>query len=1060
MITFSRGIAAIALLTCVSQSFAQSTATVVGTVRDTTGAVVPSAVVTATNLQTGLTVRRESSSDGAFKLPLLPVGIYDVAIEKSGFQRYVQSGVTLAVNDNATIDATLALGGVADAVTVAASAPLIETQNGTLKGLVDRQRIVDLPLNGRDITQLMSTQAGVISQSQSSSEGNAFVVNGSRGNGVAYTLDGGMNTDSYRNYSGLFPNPDAIQEFSVQTNNFSAEYSNATGAVVNVITRSGTNQFHGTLFEFLRNGDLNARNFFAATRDSLKRNQFGGTVGGPIRHDKLFFFFAYQGTTLRTDPQLARQVLPTVAMRAGDFSGFAPIADPLTGKQFPNNQVPASRLSPVTQAFLKYLPVPASSDGSRFTGFPSKPDTNEYTGKVDWNLRYHRITGRYFYNHLTRPFTANVNDYASMYTSDAARTDQPYSQWTANDVWTISPSVLNDITFAYRARRTLNDWAAVKLPLTAADAGVQGIAVKKPASVYINVSGGFLARPGWYYDKNDSDTQVRDTLTWISGRHELKFGGEYLRTANNIKNDFRTMGLFNFNGSITGNAMADFMIGSVYQFWQGGGEYKSLDGNRGGLFVQDNYRLKQNLTLNLGLRWDPELPFHDSLGRVQCFVPGAQSVRFPNAPAGYLNAGDPGCPNGGFKADYGAFSPRFGFAWRPHGEKTVVRGGFGLFWDPQFTILYNTFVDSAPFSPQIVNYGVPFGNPYGATTNPFPGAFAPFNPPGNVAFIKPLGQFGVFAPGFQPSYQESFNLTIEREIVRNLVARTSYVGNLGRHLSYPLDINYARYVPSGSTVANIQQRRPYADYGSILNAYSDSNSSYHALQLSVERRASANLSFEANYTWSKSIDEASVDPTPGQGTSIVPYGRWANRAVSDFDTPHRFVVSAVYALPRLSGANALLRNAIGGWESSGFLTAQSGMPFSVLSGTDRSFSGIGADYADVAGKPSLAGGRPKKDVLARYFNTAAFAPNALGTFGTSPRNVLRGPGYANLDLGVMKRFRIRERFVTQFRLETFNALNHPNFNNPFATVSTPSRFGKIESANSPRILQLALKVSF
>lgn len=1045
---------------CGPALYSQSTATIVGTVRDSSGAVVPGATVTATNKQTAFTITRQSGEDGAFKLPLLPVGSYDVTVEKTGFQRYVQTGVLLAVNDNATIDATLAPGGVAEAVTVAASAPLIDTQSGTLRGLVDHQRIIDLPLNGRDITQLMSTQAGVISGSQSSSEGNSFMVNGSRGNGVAYTLDGGMNTDSYRNFSGLFPNPDAIQEFSVQTNNYSAEYSNATGAVVNVLTRSGTNEFHGTAFEFLRNGDLNARNFFAATRDSLKRNQFGGTFGGPIIRDKLFFFFSYQRTTLRTDPQLTRQVLPTAAMRAGDFSGFAPIIDPLTGKQFPNNQIPADRLSPVTQAFLKYLPVPATPDGSRFTGFPSKPDTDEYTSKIDWNLQKHRVTGRYFYTRFARPFTANVNDYASMYTSDAARTEQPYSQWTANDVWTLSPSLLNDASFTYRARRTLNDWASVKLPLSAADAGVKGIAVKNPVSVYISVSGGFLARPGWYYDKNDSDTQVRDTMTWIHGAHEIKFGYEYLRSTNNIKNDFRTMGLFTFNGSITGNAMADFMLGSVYQFWQGGGEYKDLYGNRGGLFVQDNYRARSNLTLNLGLRWDPVMPFHDSLGRVQCFVPGAQSTRFPNAPAGYLNAGDPGCPEGGFDRYYPAFSPRIGFAWRPQGEKTVVRGGFGLFWNPQFTVLYNTFVDSAPFSPQIVNYGVPFNDPYGSTPNPFPSQFAPFNPPRDIAFIKPLGQFGVFAQGFHPSYQESFNLTVQREIVRNLVACASYVGNLGRHLSYPLDINYARYVPGASTVANIQQRRPFADYGSILNAYSDSTSSYNALQLSIERRVTSNLSFEANYTWSKSIDEASSDPTPGQGTSVIPYGRWANRAVSDFDIPHRFVLSYVYALPRLANANPVLRGVIGGWESSGFVTLQSGKPFSVLSGTDRSLSGIGADYADLVDNPSLPDDRAKKDVIAKYFNTAAFAPNALGTFGTSPRNVLCGPVYANLDLGVMKRFQIRERIATQFRLEMFNALNHPNFNNPFATVSTPSRFGKIESAKDPRILQLALKVIF
>jgi hypothetical protein len=297
-------------------------------------------------------------------------------------------------------------------------------------------------------------------------------------------------------------------------------------------------------------------------------------------------------------------------------------------------------------------------------------------------------------------------------------------------------------------------------------------------------------------------------------------------------------------------------------------------------------------------------------------------------------------------------------------------------------------------------------------------------------------------------------------MARNLVARASYVGNLGRHLSYPMDLNYARYVPGASTVSNIQQRRPFADYGSVLNAYSDSNSSYHALQASIERRVASNLSFEANYTWSKSIDESSADPTPGQGTSLIPYGRWANRGVSDFDIPHRFVLSYVYALPRLADTPKLVRAVIGGWESSGFLTLQSGTPFSILSGTDRSLSGIGGDYADLTGDPSLPGDRARKDKIARYFNTAAFAPAALGTFGTSPRNVLRGPRYSNLDLGIMKRFEIREHIATQFRLEMFNALNHPNFNNPFATVSTPSRFGKIESAKEPRIVQLGLKILF
>jgi hypothetical protein len=320
----------------------------------------------------------------------------------------------------------------------------------------------------------------------------------------------------------------------------------------------------------------------------------------------------------------------------------------------------------------------------------------------------------------------------------------------------------------------------------------------------------------------------------------------------------------------------------------------------------------------------------------------------------------------------------------------------------------------------------------------------------------------VFNTGFRPSYQETWNLTIEREVMRNLAVHASYIGNQGRHLSYGLDVNYARYL-AGATVANTQQRRPYQDYGSVLNAFSDSNSSYHGLQLSVERRVNQKFSFEINYTWSKAIDQASTgftDPTPGQGSSIIPTGLQFNRALADFDVPHRFVTSYVWLLPKLTQSAAWIRNVIGGWESSGLLTVQSGQPFSVSSGTDRSFSGLGIDYADLVGNPYLDSSRPRKDLISQYFNTAAFAPNALGTFGTAPRNLLRGPGLVGLDTALMKNFRVRERAGLQFRAEFFNLPNRPNFGNPSANLNSTSSFGKTSSAGSPRILQFALKLSF
>ena len=1049
-----------AFLFTVPDSFSQATAKLVGTIKDSSGAAVPGARVTVVNTQTGFRQTRDSGSEGAYSFPLLPVGQYQVEVEKEGFQRFVQSGITLAVNDNATIDVSLSVGALTETVTVTDAAPLLETQTGAIRGLVDQQRIVDLPLNGRQVTQLMSIQAGVIQRSSGTSEGDAFVVNGSRQSGVYFLMDGGMNTDSYRNYSGVFPNPDAVQEFSVQKSNFSAEYANATGAVMSVVTKSGTNQMHGSAFEFLRNGVFNARNFFAARRDSLKRSQFGGTIGGPVIKDRLFYFGSYQGTRTRSDPQLTRQFLPTAAMRRGDFSSVSrALIDPLTKLPFPGNQIPAARLSAVALALLKYIPDPGTADGQRFVGVPSRNREDEVTAKVDANLGAHRLMGRYFRQRFERPFTGNQNDLASMYTSEVGRSTQPYNQLTVSDIYILSPQWINSLTFAYRWRRTFNDWAAIQLPINFQQAGVKGIAVKTPPSVYVNISGGFLARPGWNYDKNDYDVHITDTATHVAGNHEFKFGGEVLRSRNDIKNDFRTMGLFNFNGNITGNAFSDFMIGEVYQFDQGGGEYKELYGTRYGFFGQDTWRATRNLTLTLGLRWDPMVPFHDVLGRTQCFVPGAASTRFPKAPAGYLNAGDPGCPEGGFNRDLWQIAPRLGFAWRTPDGKSVVRGGFGLFWNPQFTVLYNGFVNAAPFSPQVTRNGVRFEDPYAGAGNPFPSSFAPFNPPQDSVFYTPLGSFGSFANNFRPSYMETFNLTLEREVMRNMVARMSYIGNLGRRLSYTDDINYARYA-AGATTGNIQQRRPYKDFASILITYADSSSSYNGLQFSLERRVSNSFSFEANYTFSKSIDETSADQTPQNASQTIPMNLAANRGVSDFDVKHRLIVSHVWALPKLTGQSRLLRAVAGGWEYSGISTIAAGYPFSVSSGVDRAYSGLGANRADLIGDPVLSSNRSRTERINQFFNTAAFTANREGTFGTAPRNLLYGPGTINFDMGFMKVFPVNDKVRVQFRTELFNTFNTPRFSNPYATQNVSARFGKIESAGDPRIIQFGLKVLF
>ncbi|MBL8291521.1 MAG: TonB-dependent receptor [Bryobacterales bacterium] len=1035
--------------------WAQSTAALVGNVTDSTGGTVPNATVKITNTRTGYSVTRPTGATGNYTFTLLPVGEYRLEVEAQGFQRHVRQGIVLAVNERPTIDVVLAVGTVSEAVTVTGAAPLLETQSGTLKGLVDQERIVSLPLNGRNMPELLRIQAGVISRGGSNREGYIYNVNGSRQNGVAYLMDSGYNTDSYRNYSGVFPNPDAVQEFSLQKSNFSAEYANATGAIVNVVTRSGTNDLHGSAFLFNRNKVFNARNFFAANRDTLKRNQFGGTIGGPIVKDKLFFFATYQSTYLRSDPQLSRIFLPTTRMRAGDFGGQSTVRDITTGQPFPGNQIPLSRYSSVALNWLKYLPDPGTPDGQILSGTPTQIDTSEYMGRIDYNLEKHRFTGKYFYQKEHQGLAISKENVALPQTRDSS---YPYWHISVNHIYTLSPTKLNSATFSFRKRTTTLSWLDTEFPIDMVRAGVKGLAFHPP-EFYLAVSGYFTASVGQFYEKRDHDVHVADTFTWFRGKHEIKIGGEIIRSGNDIDNHFRTMGQFEFNGANSGHAMADFLLGDMYRFLQGGGEYKDLRGTRYGLFVQDDFRASNKLTLNLGLRWDPVFPFHDKLGRVQCFRPGQQSTRFPNAPLNYLSAGDAGCPEGGFGQSLGTVSPRLGFAWRPAG-KTVIRGGVGIFWNPQFTVLYNTFVNSAPFSPQVELFGRRFEDPYGSNPNPFPQSFAPFTPARDSAFFPPLGTFGSFDPGFRPSYTQSYNLTVEREIATNLITRVSYIGNMGRQLSYNKDVNFAVYAP-GATLANLQQRRPHRQFTGIQETAAGSNSSYHGLQVSVERRMTRGFSVEANYTWSKSIDEWSFDPVPGQQGSITPpFSRLLNRGLSEFDIRHRFVASYVWSLPALQGKSALVKGVLGGWQHTAIWTLQGGFPFNVLSGVDNALSGINSDRADLVGNPYLDTGRPRAELITEYFSRSAFRTNQLGTFGTTPRMAIIGPGTASVDVAFMKNFAVKEKVQLQFRGEFFNLFNRPNFSNPYNVHRVANRFGRLESAGDPRIGQLALKVSF
>jgi hypothetical protein len=874
-------------------------------------------------------------------------------------------------------------------------------------------------------------------------------INGSRPNTNNYTLDGADNHDPYFNTPSIFPNPDALEEFSVQTNNYSAEYGRASGAIVNVVTKSGTNQFHGDVFEFLRNGNLNARNFFAPVPDPLKRNQFGGALGGPIIKDKLFFFGTYQGTQIRNVSEGNTATVLTAAQRTGDFSSTSrQLVDPVSRQPFPGNRIPASRFDPVTLKLLPLIPTATSADGLISFSRPVKEHENQFMGRVDYNLHNQRLFGRYFYAKYPKEAVSGAQNLVR----SAGGFNYFNQSASVGHNFNFSPRLLNSFVASWN----YNDGNAQSgAPFSLPSIGLP-IASQTPPEIRVEVTSFFTINtgaPGQFLREN---YHVSDSVHWIVGTHEISFGGDFLRMKVDLRNSFRQGGRFRFRGTAySGDARADFLVGFLDRFQQGGGEYAARRGNLGSLFVNDNFRLSRKLTLTLGLRWDPFIPYGDEQGRTECFLPGLQSTRFPKAPRGYLFAGDAGCPDGGSKSSWAQLSPRVGFAYNFGSRgRTTVRGGFGLFYQPPFVEAYNQMVDSAPFSPQILRNRIPFSNPYVGIQNPFPAQFAPTPPPKDAPFQLPL--VGVsYAPDWKPAQTMSYNLTLEHQLRSDVLVRAAYVGSKGTHLGFNNDVNAPRIFP-GSANIDADERRPYRDFTLVTQNTSGANSIYNSLQLSVEKRFSRGFTMGANYTFSRSLDWTSFLSDLDTINVINPFDANAYRGVSDFNVPHRFVLNYVWQLP--SPGHGLARTLLGGWETSGVWNWQSGFPLDIASGDDNSGTAVGFDQADVVSKPGYTSGS-RGNRIAKWFTTESFRSNQPGTFGTVGRNTLIGPGTFNVDYSAIKNFAFTERYRLQYRAEFFNLFNHPLLNNPSTTVNS-SQFGRITGARDPRIIQMALKLYF
>jgi hypothetical protein len=1054
-----------------------TTASLGGAVTDATGAVVPGTSVTVRNTETGFTQNTSSSVTGAFLFPRLPVGSYRLKIEKEGFAAYERTGITLTVDQSATVDVALQLGNVTDTVRVTAETELVTTRTAAAGQVVTQVPIVELPLNGRRPERLMYLAAGTVDLGRDScricGQGGVYPneetagVNGNGQGQVNFQMDGADHNDTYLNTSLPFPNPDAIQEFNLLSSNFSAEYGNAAGGVVNIVTRSGTNQIHGSAFEFLRNGALNARQFFAPAQDALKRNQYGGSVGGPVIKDKLFYFGTYQGTQVRNVQSGQIQFVPTAAQRNGDFSSLSrQLIDPISGQAFTGNQIPSSRLSPVSQYFLQQIPLPNGPGGQlTFPGAPIRQSENQFMTKVDYVLNKQQISGHYYFTDFNAPpFIPKGNVLAAPNTGNAVRVQSV----AVNHTYAFSPALLFNTTFGYNRQRGGSLSGA---PFSFADAGVnilgpQDSAVKAPPELVVNVTGGFSINTNHYGQFDRGDFAVREVVTKIAGAHEMKFGGEAVRVSNHLVNTYQMAGNFTFNGQLSGNGLADFALGNASAFSQGGGEFKNLKGTKWGFFVQDDWKVSQRLTLNLGLRWDPYIPYYDREGRVVCFDPNTtyQSKKYPNAPHGFLYGGDPGCPAAGSNPNWGNVGPRVGFAYRlTQDGKTSLRGGVGLYYTPiQSGGSFNGYADTAPFAGSFSLSGVSFQDPYGSKglANPFPNNFGPQVPGPGFVFSPVNSIINYFPADYHIPKTLTWTLRLERQLGQSWVAGIAYLGNKGTSLPITMQQNPAVYIPRVdakgnplSTVGNTQQRRVYGIDGSVQWTDPGGNSEYQAIQLNVEKRLSHGVSLLSNYTYSKTTDNLS---------GANPYTRRFEHSLSQNDIPNNFKFSGVWQVPG-AGRTGGLSRLVNDWEVNPIFTFQSGFPFTVTSGVDNSLTGIGQDRANYLGGGSaqLSYGRSHNDQIQQWFDISKFAVNTPGTFGNSGRYTLRGPRYMSSDLALIKGVKLSERINLQFRAEFFNVFNNVNFKLPVSTISS-AQAGKITAVvqDSQRIIQFGMKVRF
>jgi hypothetical protein len=1061
------------LASCIAQG--QEMGGIVGTVMDQKSAALAGSKVTVTNGDTGQSRTVVSSNAGEYSVPDLAPGVYDVSAEQTGFRRSLAKDVKVDVQQTVRLNFTLQVGEVVEQVTVTSTAPLLQTEDAQIGALVENKRVEELPLNGRNFTQLAllvpGTTEGVTGSYEATfglgprGTGVAFSVNGQQSAYNQFLIDGVPAKENQHESNSISPSVDAIQEFRVQTSNYSAEFGTEAGGQINLVTKSGTNRFHGSAWEFLRNDKFDGSNFFSGgVKPELRQNQFGGTLGGPVRRNKTFFFGSYEGTRIRRgDTQTA--LLPNANERGGDFSDLLPgtqIFDPLTRLPFTGNMIPANRLSPIATAVLKnFVPLPNTNplpDGSNYVSNDTdKINVYQTIGRVDHHFSGNdALFGRYIIEDVTN---ISPKFFPTDFFQQKSRGQN--AEVSYNHIF--SSARLNEFKVAYNRFRQNETVGNAFHHNVVGQLGIQGLCglpacwgvPQMVVGPFASPEGGFgehglgqvVSGPrGWRAEV----FHFSDVFSYIRGAQTIKFGTTVERHRDTFPEIIFPRGIFTFDGRFTGpggapnnsTALADYLLGLPQNSLASINEFDPHFTNTDIYpWVQDDWRVTPTLTLNLGLRYEWS-------GRPISQNNTISNIDFTNGKATLLTAQNHaqfGYPRSLVNNDNNNFAPRVGFAWSPRAvSRYVLRGGYGWFYQRETS---NSWED--------LSINPPFINQTSFNLSPTQVAGFDLHNPFALAPPIPLLLFAM-QKNWRDGYVQEWNLDQQYSITPNLVLDVAYVGNKGTKIPDVIPINQA--VPGANP--DPQTRRPYQNFGSITYRDSEGWANYHALQMRLQRSFSNGMSFLASYTYSKTLNDQSLYELDAGIQNVNNLN--AEKALADQDARQRFVISYLYELPFGHGkafgssASAVVQQFIGGWQINGITLFQTGHPWTALMGFDNANVGDGTDRPNQVGDPNLSHGDRS---ATHWFNVNAFVAAPPGTFGNAGRNNIVGPGINKFDFSVVKTFNLAEEKRLEFRTEIFNLVNHTNYLTVGNVINTPS-FGQLTSSADPREIQFALKVLF